>query len=238
MNRFAFALACAATPVHADDVIDTFIEANLLSAFYHELGHALIDVMDLPVYGQEEDAADTASIMFLDAIFEEDSAVVIAYGAATGLLIGAETTGEDIAWSDTHGADLQRFYNLVCLFYGGNTETRAEFAEDMGLPEDRAETCEEEYALAHRSWSPVLDAALSDDGGDSLIFHSETDSFGSDIISTEVTDLNALIDLPVDVIVAVDTCGEANAFYDPEERVILICSEFEDYLREVSPVDD
>ena len=238
MIRSSFLLACAVTCAQADEVTDAFVEANLISVFYHEMGHALIDVMELPVYGQEEDAADTASIMFIDAIFEDESAIVIAYGAALGLMIEAEATGEDIAWADTHGADMQRFNNLVCLFYGGDTDAREEFAIDMGLPEDRAETCEEEYALAQRSWGQVFDTLLFDEGGDSLTFSSDVDSFASDVIETEVADLNELIDLPADIVVGIDSCGEANAFYDPEERVILVCSEFEDYLREVSPVGE
>lgn len=47
---------------------DRFIAANILAVFYHELGHAVIDVEDLPIYGQEEDAADVFSIFMIDAL--------------------------------------------------------------------------------------------------------------------------------------------------------------------------
>ena len=39
-----------------------------------------------------------------------------------------------MTWSDVHGPDLQRFYNLVCLFYGADPDTRDDFAADMNLP--------------------------------------------------------------------------------------------------------
>ncbi|MBA4350919.1 MAG: hypothetical protein C0427_06690, partial [Rhodobacter sp.] len=37
----------------------------MLAIFYHELGHALIDVMQLPVLGLEEDAADVLSVVMI-----------------------------------------------------------------------------------------------------------------------------------------------------------------------------
>ena len=52
--------------------------------FYHELGHAVIDTMQVPIFGQEEDAADVFSILLIDEIFEPESANIIAYDAAFG----------------------------------------------------------------------------------------------------------------------------------------------------------
>ena len=40
---------------------DGFVTSNLISVFYHELGHAVIDTMQVPIFGQEEDAADVFS---------------------------------------------------------------------------------------------------------------------------------------------------------------------------------
>ena len=60
---FASALALtAALPAQAefrygDEEKQGYVESNLLSVFYHELGHALIDIQGLPIFGQEEDAA-------------------------------------------------------------------------------------------------------------------------------------------------------------------------------------
>jgi hypothetical protein len=43
--------------------LDAYVDANLLSIFHHEFDHALIDLMALPGLGQEENAADTATMM-------------------------------------------------------------------------------------------------------------------------------------------------------------------------------
>jgi hypothetical protein len=63
---------------------DGFVTSNLISVFYHELGHAVIDTMQIPIFGQEEDAADVFSILLIDEIFEPESANIIAYDAAFG----------------------------------------------------------------------------------------------------------------------------------------------------------
>lgn len=227
-------LALSASALFAQsDVEDAYVEANVLSIFYHELGHALVDVMQLPVFGQEEDAADTASILLIDAFFEEESATAIARDAAFGFLDEADTSGEDTAWWDVHGPDLQRYYNLVCLFYGANPEERDDLAQDLGLPDERAESCEEEFELAYDSWGPIFDE-LSDAGpGDSLIFDSTEDTPLSRVVLEEVNALNAELTLPTPVHVIVEPCDEANAFYDVESREIIICMELDPHLRDI-----
>lgn len=215
----------------ADDAEDAFVEANILGIFYHELGHAIIDVMDLPVLGQEEDAADVASILLIDTLFEPDTAVDLAYDAAFGFAAEAMLSeGEEPAWWDVHGTDPQRYYNTVCLFYGGDPENREGFAEDMELPEDRAETCAEEYELAVASWGPVLDT-LSETDGHALEWQGGRAGFDTDVLQQEVTALNESYAWPEVLVVTIAECGEANAFYDPDARSITLCEEFEPYLR-------
>ncbi|WP_371229102.1 DUF4344 domain-containing metallopeptidase [Roseovarius sp. 2305UL8-3] len=132
-----------------DDAVEAFVASNLIATLYHELGHVLIDQMGLPVLGQEEDAADVLSVLMIDAFFEEELAVSIAIDTAFGFYESAEDDAP--AFWDVHGPDLQRYYTTVCLFYGANPDEREDIAQDMGLPEDRAESCEEEFELAHDS---------------------------------------------------------------------------------------
>ena len=71
------AIAAVALPARAQDVSEaavSYVVGNVLSTFYHELGHAMIDVMHLPVLGQEEDAADILSVILTNDLWEEDMA--------------------------------------------------------------------------------------------------------------------------------------------------------------------
>lgn len=210
---------------------DLFVEANLVGTFYHELGHALIDTMDLPVLGREEDAADTLSVLLIDEIWEPESALAIAQGTAVAwMLSAAEAEEEDPAFWDVHGHDLQRYYNTVCLWYGGDPDNRGDFATEFELPPERAETCSEEFDQAWSSWFAYLDEAVEGAPGKALSFVGETADPASRIIAEEVRSVNALLALPVDITVSVEQCGEANAFYDPAEKHIEICQEYGDWL--------
>lgn len=240
MKHLLFALALinsplAAAATDADDA-ELFVESNLLSIFYHELGHALIDIMELPVFGQEEDAADVLSVLLIDAFYDEETAQAIAYDAAFGFLGEvAERGDEEIPYWSVHGPDEQRYYNLVCLFYGANPDERDDLAADLELPEERAEYCEDEFALANESWGAVLDEMSANGGGDTIKYVSTGDSLTHVLMEDEVRELNAEFQLPTTLTVRVEPCDEANAFYDLDERAIIMCSEFEPYLYELAP---
>lgn len=239
MIRAATALAAAFAVAPgvgaADKAEDLFVESNLISIFYHELGHAMIDQLGLPIYGQEEDAADVASILLIHDLFTEDSAEAIAYDVALGFRAEAAfyaELGEGTAWWALHGPDEQRFYNTVCLFYGGVPAARRVFARDMDLPKERRDTCEDEYLQAMDSWGAAFDRLGDLQGsGAPMRFRSRSDSLTADVIAREVEDLNGFFGWPRMLDVVVERCGEENAFYDPETVEVVMCTEYEDHLR-------
>jgi len=205
-----------------------FVASNLISVFYHELGHAVIDTMQVPIFGQEEDAADVFSILLIDEIFEPESANIIAYDAAFGF--HAEAQENTPAFWDVHGPDEQRYYNLVCIFYGANPDLREELAQELGLPEERAIRCAEEYELAIDSWGGVLQDMEGGTGKLRLMGPSSDPMYP--IIRQEIESFNTIFGFPSDVSVTIEKCGEANAYYDPSEVSITICTEFDAHLRQ------
>ena len=42
-------------PEDLDSTVMSYVEANVLATMYHELAHALIDGLSLPVFSREED---------------------------------------------------------------------------------------------------------------------------------------------------------------------------------------
>lgn len=224
-------------PVYAENISDreAFVEANILSIFYHEFGHAVIDLMDVPIFGQEEDAADVMSVLLMDQIFDEDTAQSIAYDSAFGYINDPEQT-EEVAYWDLHGPDEQRYYNHVCLFYGANPENREKLAADLGLPDERAEWCPDEYEKAAKSWGAVFDEMDGQVSGKQMVFvpssggHSD---IANRVLAAEVRNLNIELKLPRRVTVKVETCNEPNAFYDPVEKSITFCTEFVPHLEDL-----
>ena len=139
-----------------------------LFTFFHELGHALIDLYDLPVTGREEDAVDQLATMILLQGGEEGE--MAALNGAWSFLTEEEedvegeeeySTGEEeeeeLAFWDEHSLDEQRFYNIVCWSYGKNPEGFQYLVDDETLPEGRAERCPAEYDRMSRSWDALLD---------------------------------------------------------------------------------
>lgn len=228
------ALFFAMAQVQAQQIEESFVESNILGIFYHELGHALIDIEDIPIFAQEEDAADVFSIYMIDSLFEEETAVALAYDAAFGFIGEADLRQketDEIPWWDTHGPDEQRFYNTVCIFYGADPEARHDFAADLGLPEERADMCPVEFEQADKSWGKVLDKMVKRGPGKSIRFVGKEGYLADTVLKEEIASLNAELSLAQPLTVIIESCKEANAFYDPEASEIVFCTEFEQHLR-------
>jgi Putative metallopeptidase len=123
------------------------IVGNLLGVVLHEGGHMLFDMLDVPVFGREEDAADqTASFIALQ--FNKDVARTIVKGFVYFWARQQDPAASApmSVWSDVHGKASQRMYNALCLAYGGDPQTFQEFVNQGWLPKKRAEHCDQEFA--------------------------------------------------------------------------------------------
>lgn len=216
-----------------------FAQNGMIATFYHELGHAFIDILELPVLGQEEDAADVLSVVLTHQLWEEDYAQQVAWATAASYKISAmqaENEGWETAWWDVHGSDLQRHYTHVCLFYGGNTSEREGFVVEFELPEDRAAGCEDEYALAEKSWDVHLDEIDLGLGAqatnEAMSLEVAVEDQVAEALLAEIEALNETFALPTSITVYYDECGEPNAFYVPDDDVIIMCTELTTYLLE------
>ena len=105
--------------------------------FWHEIGHALIDIYELPITGLEENVADQFAALMLSFTYDEDTGSNsvgqdMLYNVGTWFTIEdqywneihPEETGEIITpeYWDSHGLDAQRFYNVSCYAYGSDPQ--------------------------------------------------------------------------------------------------------------------
>lgn len=124
--------------------------------FYHEIGHALIHVLGLPVTGREEDAVDQlATIVLLNGGDEGRNA---ALQGGMSFRITTSAMGRRAPYWDQHALGEQRYYNVLCWVYGSNPEAhQALLGRDWGLPRERAASCDAEYQRMARAWGAILE---------------------------------------------------------------------------------
>ena len=126
--------------------IDTLI-GPVADVFFHETGHAVFDILQVPRFGREEDAADQFST-YLMLRFEKADARRLILGSAyqyKGDLAAPTVTMPRQKFADEHGTPVQRFYNLLCMAYGADPKLFADVVTKDFLPKDRSEGCEDEY---------------------------------------------------------------------------------------------
>ncbi len=125
-------------------------------AFLHEIGHALIENYNLPITGNEEDAADRCSAFINLTELGEDgvNAVLAAADAFAAESKNGSSSKRNLA--DEHLLQEQRFYNSLCMIYGSDTEKYASIVDDNYLPKERAARCPQEYERTVQSWSSLL----------------------------------------------------------------------------------
>jgi hypothetical protein len=133
--------------------------------FQHELGHALVHLLELPITGKEEDAVDDLATLILLHEWEggDDSAL---NAAEAFYMLGeeeeaagdaaAEGAVESLPYYDEHSLGKQRYYQIACIVYGSDPEKFADLVGNEGLPEARAVRCPGEYEQKANSWDRLL----------------------------------------------------------------------------------
>jgi hypothetical protein len=130
---------------------------------YHELGHALIDVYDLPAVGREEDAVDQLSLAILMEDLSDEGTIAALAGIAVFKKLSANETPTPRSFADEHSLSSVRYYNIACWMYGRDTRKFATFATGGLLPPGRAVRCRSEYSKLSRAWNRLLNPWLISD---------------------------------------------------------------------------
>jgi Putative metallopeptidase/Protein of unknown function (DUF1036) len=126
----------------SDFSYEEVVVGALVGVLLHESGHAVFDMLNVPVFGREEDAADEMST-FIALQFNEDVARTIVRGYAYMSKVWF-ASGTPL-FSDEHGTGLQRYYNTLCIAYGRDPALFKEFIDRGDLPRRRASGCADEY---------------------------------------------------------------------------------------------
>jgi hypothetical protein len=142
------------------DVLNVWANQFILG---HELGHAIIRQLNLPLTGLEEDSADGFATFF--TVNDKDTGPNAALGGA--VLFDAmgtkkpNLTLED--FSSGHPVILQRVYNFLCCVVGSDPQRlQNSLVTDGYIPEVRALLCRKEWTQLNYGWWTVLEPHLTD----------------------------------------------------------------------------
>ncbi len=135
-----------------DAVIGAFLQVT-----FHELGHAMVDIFAIPVFGREEDAADQMAGFILSQ-FGPDVARRTLPGAAYlwQKLAEGEPAWRRDTFSDEHGHPLQRAYNYLCMAYGASPNAFQHYVDQGLLPKERAVNCGREFQQIQKAFVKTM----------------------------------------------------------------------------------
>lgn len=124
----------------------------------HEFGHALFEMLKIPVFGREEDAADQVAAYITLQLGKEEARRLIG-GTANAYMTEAKTATAPPTlqqFANEHGTPAQRFYNLLCIAYGADPKLFGDLTAKGYLPQERAEGCDDEYKQAAFAFQTLI----------------------------------------------------------------------------------
>lgn len=247
--RFIKALSLAVflnftTPVLAltekeQEDVDAFVISNALHTLLHEVGHMLVSELLLPVIGQEEDAVDAyATVTLLEWQKEPETSVVVDTAIGWFLLDQKYADSQDeSAYFGHHDLDIQRGARTICFVYGFDPKKNGDIADDFNLPEEQREGCVGDYEIAADSWNALLrDHFRTDDEAEQevTVSYDIGDGEWAEVLKNaelleEIQEfLKTNYRLPNEIKLTMESCDEPNAYWIPDERTVLFCTELAD----------
>lgn len=141
-----------------------------IEVFLHEAGHAVLEVLNIPFFGREEEVSDYFATYILLQLCKDDARRLI---LGTSFVGGAEAIDEQgkapelHLLADTHSLPAQRYFNRWCMAYGADPILFADAIGNGMLPQSRAKHCRYEYQTNEFAFktliSPYIDKKLKQD---------------------------------------------------------------------------
>jgi hypothetical protein len=227
-----------------------FVSGNMLFVLLHELGHASITQLGLPVLGRIEDASDSFATLMLLRVGSDFSHRVLTASAKGWFLADRRDreTGLKLVFYGEHGLDLQRAYQIVCMMVGSDEDKFNDLAEQTKLPEARQHTCLGDYSNAAFSWDLLLkphrrasdqpmtriDVAYGQAEGRTEVVEQVARAIR--LLKTVAERASDELAWPAPLTLEMQSCGFPNAIWDFRMRTVTLCyelaAEFADLYRD------
>jgi hypothetical protein len=125
---------------------DVVIVGAFMQAAFHEVAYAIFDILQVPIWGRADDAADRLAALIMVELGEDIEKVAI-YGS-TALFKWSATsatvwTGSSFA--DTASTDAQRYFNYLCIAAAADFPNFGGLVQNGTIPASRAGDCAHEF---------------------------------------------------------------------------------------------
>jgi hypothetical protein len=245
----AFAQDTDATEVEAEEQQqfvfsedeDMFIVGTTIDLMFHEAGHMVIDLFDIPILGQEEDAADNFASLALLSIDEDYANAALLQGISGWYLLGANLDDATSQLFDEHDFSTQRASRKVCHLISSEPETYSGLAADLEINADMAAGCAQQFAKTLNNWVKVLEeknAFGETENTISIAYYDAKPGWeeyrqvlkDNGVLEYVVDYLSTQLALPRDISVTAQHCDTPNAFYSSDQSRMTFCYEFANLL--------
>jgi hypothetical protein len=222
-----------------------YVMANLEFTLLHELSHAIFTELNVPIFGHEEDAADTlATVLMIRQhgleVSTHESIRLLAVSEEWRLTWASDSVAPTQPYWDAHALAIQRYYNVNCLLAGANPAVLRALLDRPELPSDRGLYCWREFQQAKRFALWLIEnygrpaSASGTTRPPAITVHFESpqseeqaavaawlrdDSTVKDILGRAAE----LIAWQEPISVAFASCTGADSYYNSVSRMIVIC---------------
>ncbi len=130
-----------------------------VDVFLHEIGHGVFDLLQIPVFGREEDAADMFAAYLQLQFAPKEARILMLGNAFLGRVESQQAMAKSLKlknFANEHGLPAQRYFNSLCLAYGADPVLFADAVTRWHLPAERAEQCAGEYMQIARAFEKLI----------------------------------------------------------------------------------
>ena len=130
----------------------------LFDTCLHEFAHAMFDMLQVPVLGREEVAADQVSAYIMLHLGKAEARRLVG-GVAYAYKTEMDTATAPLGitqFADVHGTSAQRYYDLLCIAYGADAQLFGDMVEEAHLPKERTENCKDEYRQVAHAYEKLI----------------------------------------------------------------------------------
>jgi len=138
---------------HAKDakLRQAVITGAFIETVLHETARAMFEILEVPIWGREQDAADRLAALIMVQFGEDVARVTIEGTADLFIWSDKKWTGSD--FSEPASPQAQRFFNYVCIAYAAAPLQFGELVKKGILPKGRAQRCEGEYEQIRKAFN-------------------------------------------------------------------------------------